>query len=83
MTVGTKKFQIDDHDDETENSENAVAKMDNENLALYALRNWQDMPSVGYALVPEHVETRTLYLPDKPGMEQVSPWPKTEESPRD
>lgn len=29
------------------------------------------MPGVGCKLVPEHIETRTLYLKDKPGMDQV------------
>lgn len=67
VTVGTKKFQLDEDDSEI----GASVKADNENLALHALRNWQDVPLVGYHLVPEHVETRTLYLPDKPGMEQV------------
>ena len=43
---------------------------DNEILALYVLRNWKRMPRVGCELVPEHVETRPLYRPDKPGIAQ-------------
>lgn len=44
---------------------------DSENVALYALHHWHEMPEVGYHLVPEHVETRSLYLPDQFAVEQV------------
>ncbi|KAI4874062.1 hypothetical protein NFI96_018466, partial [Prochilodus magdalenae] len=41
-----------------------------EHLALKILHRWDEMPDVGCKLVPEHIETRTLYLKDKPGMDQ-------------
>lgn len=41
-------------------------------MALLALRHWEDIPRVGCRLVPEHVETRPLLNPDKPGIEQVT-----------
>ncbi|MCJ8732714.1 hypothetical protein PDJAM_G00214460 [Pangasius djambal] len=41
-----------------------------EHLALKVLQRWEEMPGVGCKLVPEHIETRTLYLKDKPGMDQ-------------
>lgn len=41
-------------------------------MALCALRHWEDIPRVGCRLVPEHVETRPLLNPDKPGIEQVT-----------
>ncbi|XP_060786149.1 fer-1-like protein 6 isoform X2 [Neoarius graeffei] len=41
-----------------------------EHLALKVLHRWEEMPGVGCKLVPEHIETRTLYLKDKPGMDQ-------------
>ncbi|XP_066151146.1 otoferlin [Euwallacea fornicatus] len=44
--------------------------IDRENLALEALKRWQELPAVGFKFVPEHVETRSLYTPDKPGIEQ-------------
>jgi hypothetical protein len=42
-----------------------------EHLALYALRQWHKVCPGGHRLVPEHVETRSLYHPEKPGIEQV------------
>ncbi|KAM5292345.1 otoferlin isoform 2-T2 [Ctenodactylus gundi] len=50
--------------------ENGQRRPTDEHVALYALRHWEDMPRVGCRLVPEHVETRPLLNPDKPGIEQ-------------
>uniref|UniRef100_A0A671Z415 Otoferlin n=1 Tax=Sparus aurata TaxID=8175 RepID=A0A671Z415_SPAAU len=41
-----------------------------EHLALTVLKHWEEIPKVGCKLVPEHVETRPLLHPDKPGIEQ-------------
>ena len=41
-----------------------------EHLALAVLRHWHEIPPIGCALVPEHIETRSLFKPDKPGIEQ-------------
>lgn len=38
-----------------------------ERSALQVLHRWHEMPRVGCHLVPEHIETRPLYNPDKPG----------------
>ncbi|XP_071457523.1 otoferlin isoform X4 [Marmota flaviventris] len=50
--------------------ENGQRKPTDEHVALSALRHWEDIPRVGCRLVPEHVETRPLLNPDKPGIEQ-------------
>uniref|UniRef100_A0A9J7YHL1 Otoferlin b n=1 Tax=Cyprinus carpio carpio TaxID=630221 RepID=A0A9J7YHL1_CYPCA len=47
-----------------------LKKQTDEHLALAVLNRWDDMPRIGCKLVPEHVETRSLLNPDKPGMEQ-------------
>ncbi|KAJ8353175.1 hypothetical protein SKAU_G00207420 [Synaphobranchus kaupii] len=50
--------------------ENGLKKQTEEHLALAALKHWEDMPRMGCKLIPEHVETRPLLNPDKPGIEQ-------------
>nr|XP_055233578.1 otoferlin isoform X2 [Gorilla gorilla gorilla] len=50
--------------------ENGQRKPTDEHVALLALRHWEDIPCAGCRLVPEHVETRPLLNPDKPGIEQ-------------
>lgn len=48
-----------------------LKKQTEEHLALIVLNHWEEIPRVGCKLVPEHVETRPLLNPDKPGIEQV------------
>ncbi|XP_024860787.1 otoferlin isoform X5 [Kryptolebias marmoratus] len=50
--------------------ENGLKKQTEEHLALIVLNHWEEIPRVGCKLVPEHVETRPLLNPDKPGIEQ-------------
>ncbi|XP_075782089.1 otoferlin isoform X3 [Pelodiscus sinensis] len=50
--------------------ENGQKKATEEHLALAVLRHWEEIPRAGCKLVPEHVETRPLLNPDKPGIEQ-------------
>lgn len=45
--------------------------LDVEHKALYVLQHWEEMPGYGYKLVPEHVEIRSLYNPENPGLVQV------------
>uniref|UniRef100_A0A669EXJ4 Otoferlin n=1 Tax=Oreochromis niloticus TaxID=8128 RepID=A0A669EXJ4_ORENI len=47
-----------------------VENRTDEHLALTVLNHWEEIPRVGCKLVPEHVETRPLLHPDKPGIEQ-------------
>uniref|UniRef100_A0A9J8C3F8 Otoferlin n=1 Tax=Cyprinus carpio carpio TaxID=630221 RepID=A0A9J8C3F8_CYPCA len=50
--------------------ESGLKKQTEEHLALMVLRHWEEIPRVGCKLIPEHVETRPLLNPDKPGIEQ-------------
>ncbi|KAM8947023.1 fer-1-like protein 4 isoform 2-T2 [Pelodytes ibericus] len=43
-----------------------------EHKALHVLQHWDEMPEYGGRLVPEHVEVRTLYNDDNPGLGQGS-----------
>ena len=48
------------------------AKPSDEPAALKALHNFHSIGKKGFHLVPEYVETRSLYNPEKPGIEQVT-----------
>ncbi|XP_010780301.1 otoferlin-like, partial [Notothenia coriiceps] len=50
--------------------ENGLKRQTDEHLALTVLKHWEEIPKAGCKLVPEHVETRPLLHPDKPGIEQ-------------
>ncbi|XP_061580085.1 fer-1-like protein 6 isoform X2 [Cololabis saira] len=41
-----------------------------EHLSLKILHRWAEIPAVGCKMVPEHIETRTLFHKDRPGMDQ-------------
>ncbi|XP_037095940.1 fer-1-like protein 6 isoform X1 [Syngnathus acus] len=41
-----------------------------EHLSLKILHRWAEIPTVGCKLVPEHIETRTLFHKARPGMDQ-------------
>ncbi|XP_023223426.1 otoferlin-like [Centruroides sculpturatus] len=64
VRIGTKVFNF-----QSEYEEEGT-KLNEEYLALAILHRWHEIPYVGCKLVPEHVETRPLYHPDKPGIEQ-------------
>lgn len=51
-------------------SDSDYVKFSDEELALAVLHRWENVTKFGCKLVPEHVETRPLYHPSKPGIEQ-------------
>lgn len=67
VIIGSKIFKMN----------NKITQTDRQSSALYVLNHWQDMPVIGYHLVPEHVETRTLYNPDIPNLHQVLSYTQT------
>lgn len=48
-----------------------IGESKQERLCLSVLKELHRIPEIGYNLVPEHVETRSLYRNDRPGVEQV------------
>ncbi|KAL5291464.1 hypothetical protein ACFFRR_010702, partial [Megaselia abdita] len=57
--------KVFDGDPDTTDSESNA-----ESLALQVLNRLDEVPGIGYKLVPEHVETRNLYRKEKPGLSQ-------------
>ncbi|RLU19597.1 hypothetical protein DMN91_008154 [Ooceraea biroi] len=66
VTIGRKTFSLSNEEMEFY----VHTKGMEEHLALAVLHQWNAFPRIGCALVPEHVETRPLYNPEKPGIEQ-------------
>ncbi|XP_066141603.1 otoferlin-like isoform X2 [Euwallacea fornicatus] len=54
----------------TDNCVSSTNKLCEENMALAVLHRWHEVSKTRGPLVPEHIETRSLYNPDKPGIEQ-------------
>ncbi|XP_034042017.1 fer-1-like protein 6 [Thalassophryne amazonica] len=59
--TGKTLFMHDDTDEPVESYEH---------LSLKILHRWAEIPVVGCRLVPEHIETRTLFNKARPGMDQ-------------
>ncbi|CAB4068037.1 OTOF [Lepeophtheirus salmonis] len=68
VRVGQKTFTLQSK--EGGPLQNWQTKVSEEHLALAVLHHWNEIPRVGTYLVPEHIETRALFNPDKPGIEQ-------------
>ncbi|XP_050361136.1 otoferlin-like [Nymphalis io] len=66
VKVGRTIFNMPLHDTELFSDPNTMQ----EQMALTVLHRWEEIPRIGTKLVTEHVETRTLYNPNKPGIEQ-------------
>ncbi|XP_022168096.1 otoferlin-like isoform X2 [Myzus persicae] len=68
VKIGTKTFCLQNNIDDT--IEWYCAKGTEEHMALAVLHNWHEIPRRGCHLVPEHIETRPLFIADKAGIER-------------
>ncbi|XP_076179650.1 otoferlin isoform X7 [Ptiloglossa arizonensis] len=66
VTIGRKTFSLSNEEMEYYVHSKGIE----EHLALAVLHQWHAFPRIGCTLVPEHVEARPLYNPEKPGIEQ-------------
>ncbi|XP_043482896.1 otoferlin-like isoform X2 [Leptopilina heterotoma] len=66
VSIGRKTFSIAKEEMEFYIHSKAME----EHLALAVLHQWNAFPRIGCSLVPEHIECRSLYNPEKPGIEQ-------------
>src|SRR5882672_8700108 len=64
VKIGCTTFRFGDPTSADSASNSLISE---EQMALTVLHHWS---SIDAELVPEHVETRPLYHPDKPGIEQ-------------
>lgn len=55
----------------TDNTKISTEEDFKERLALSVLNNFDKIEGIGYNFVPDHIETRSLYRDDRPGIEQV------------
>lgn len=63
VKIGRTVFKMPLEDKELFSNPNTLE----EQMALIVLRRWHEVPRVGTKLVTEHIETRPLYNPNKPG----------------
>ncbi|XP_042243483.1 otoferlin-like isoform X3 [Homarus americanus] len=68
VRIASKTFTVQSDDEHDPNRGRFLVS--EEQLALAVLHRWEEVPRVGARLVPEHIETRPIYNPDKPGIEQ-------------
>lgn len=64
VKIGKSIFNMPMEDEELFKNTDSIE----EQMALIVLHRWQEVPRVGTYLVKEHVETRPLYNPNKPGI---------------
>ncbi|XP_058826537.1 otoferlin-like [Topomyia yanbarensis] len=69
VTIGRYCFTFTNEEIQAWNSP-TTCKFRDEHLALAVLHRWEEVPRVGCKIVPEHIESRSLYSNDKPGIEQ-------------
>uniref|UniRef100_A0AAY5KMF9 C2 domain-containing protein n=1 Tax=Esox lucius TaxID=8010 RepID=A0AAY5KMF9_ESOLU len=70
ITVADKVFTGKTVFEDEGTTDGKVTEESYEHLALKILHRWSEIPGVGCKLVPEHIETRTLFHKARPGMDQ-------------